>query len=47
MDGEMNVEDFIQAFQSQKTVHHLRRIKSEKLSELLRSRTSSQYSYRF
>jgi len=47
MDGEMEVEEFIQTFQSQKTVHHLRRIKSEKLSELLRSRTSSQFSYRF
>lgn len=46
MDGEMNVEEFIQTFQSQKTVHHLRRIKSEKLNELLRSRSSSQYSYR-
>lgn len=47
MDGEMNVEDFIQTFQSQKTLHHLRKIKTEKLTELLRSRTSSQYSYRF
>jgi len=47
MDGEMEVEEFIQTFQSQKTVHHLRRTKSEKLSELLRSRTSSQFSYRF
>jgi len=47
LDGEINVEDFIQTFQSQKTVHSLRKIKTEKLSELLRSRTSSQYSYRF
>ncbi|CAH3157912.1 unnamed protein product [Porites lobata] len=47
LDGEMNVEDFIQTFQSQKTLHHLRRIKTEKLTELLRSRRPSQYSYRF
>lgn len=47
LDGEINAEDFIQTFQSQKTVHSLRKIKTEKLSELLRSRTSSQYSYRF
>ena len=47
LDGEINVEDFIQTFQSQKTVHSLRKVKTEKLSELLRSRTSSQYSYRF
>lgn len=46
MDGEMNVEEFIQTFRSQKTTHHLRKIKSEKLSELLRSRRS-QYSYRY
>lgn len=47
LDGEINAEDFIQTFQNQKTVHSLRKIKTEKLSELLRSRTSSQYSYRF
>lgn len=47
LDGEINAEDFIQTFQSQKTVHSLRKIKTEKLSELLRSRMSSQYSYRF
>ncbi|XP_073258014.1 vacuolar protein sorting-associated protein 37B-like [Porites lutea] len=47
LDREMNVEDFIQTFQSQKTLHHLRRIKTEKLTELLRSRRPSQYSYRF
>lgn len=46
LDGEINVEDFIQSFQSQKTIHSLRKIKSEKLTELLRSRMSSQYSYR-
>lgn len=46
LDGEINVEDFIQAFHSQKMVHSLRKIKTEKLSELLRSRMSSQYSYR-
>ncbi|XP_044174092.1 vacuolar protein sorting-associated protein 37B-like isoform X1 [Acropora millepora] len=47
MDGEINVDEFIQTFQSQKTTHHLRKIKSEKLSELLRSRRPSQYSYRY
>ncbi|XP_027039049.1 vacuolar protein sorting-associated protein 37B-like [Pocillopora verrucosa] len=46
LDGEINVEDFIQSFQSQKTIHSLRKIKSEKLTEVLRSRMSSQYSYR-
>lgn len=46
LDGEINVEDFIQSFQSQKTIHNLRKIKSEKLTELLRSMMSSQYSYR-
>ncbi|XP_022797098.1 vacuolar protein sorting-associated protein 37B-like [Stylophora pistillata] len=46
LDGEINAEDFIQAFQSQKTIHSLRKIKTEKLTELLRSRMSSQYSYR-
>lgn len=46
LDGEINVEEFIQSFQSQKTIHSLRKIKSEKLTELLRSRMSSQYSYR-
>lgn len=46
LDGEINVEDFIQSFQSQKTIHSLRKIKSEKLTELFRSRMSSQYSYR-
>lgn len=46
LDGEINVEDFIQSFQSQKTIHSLRKIKSEKLTELLRSMMSSQYSYR-
>lgn len=47
MDGEMNVDEFIQTFQSQKTTHHLRKIKSEKLRELLRSRRPTQYSYRY
>lgn len=47
MDGEIHVDEFIQTFQSQKTTHHLRKIKSEKLSELLRSRRPSQYSYRY
>ncbi|KAK2558169.1 Vacuolar protein sorting-associated protein 37B [Acropora cervicornis] len=47
MDGEINVDEFIQTFQSQKTTHHLRKIKSEKLSELLRTRRPSQYSYRY
>lgn len=46
LDGEINAEDFIQAFQSQKTIHSLRKIKTEKLTELLRSRMSSQFSYR-
>lgn len=46
LDGEINVEDFIQSFQSQKAIHNLRKIKSEKLTELLRSMMSSQYSYR-
>ncbi|KXJ28946.1 vacuolar protein sorting-associated protein 37C [Exaiptasia diaphana] len=46
LEGDMDVETFIQTFQQQKTLHHLRRVKSEKLNELLQKRTPSQ-NYRF
>ncbi|KAK3731054.1 hypothetical protein QZH41_019213 [Actinostola sp. cb2023] len=47
LEGEMDVETFIQTFHSQKTLHHLRRVKSEKLNELLQQRRPSQHNYRF
>lgn len=47
LEKEIASDEFIQKFLEQKTLHHLRRTKTEKLTELLRSRMSSQYSYRF
>ncbi|XP_031566274.1 vacuolar protein sorting-associated protein 37C-like [Actinia tenebrosa] len=45
LEREIDVDTFIRTFQSQKALHHLRKVKSEKLNELLRQRTSSQCSY--
>ncbi|EDO31948.1 predicted protein [Nematostella vectensis] len=47
LDGKMSMEDFIQTFMPQKALHHLRRVKAEKLTELLQQRRSGQCSYKF
>ena len=47
LDGETSVEDFMQKFLKEKTLHHMRHVKTEKLAELVKQRVPQSYSYRF